>query len=136
VNGQEKTYRLATGAAQNYAIQNLLKETYHYDLTIDGDTVTSVKETETDFPDYKPQTKPGEQQNIHLRMLKNGATGLEYIPLFVSYQSMFAIFGQNIHVGLISFADAKDFAKECEGIVLGPGVFNKIFTKEMLSEEQ
>ena len=104
-------------------------------LAIEEGHPVMIKDSD-DFPDYKPQTKPGEQQNIHLRMLKNGATGLEYIPLFVSYQSMFAIFGQNIHVGLISFADAKDFAKECEGIVLGPGVFNKIFTKEMLSEEQ
>ncbi len=122
--------------------ENTVLDAPDYNLHVMPKAVLSIKEGHPvmvkdleDFPEYKPQTKPGEGQNIHLRMLKNGATGLEYIPLFVSYQSMFAIFGQNIHVGLISFADAKDFVKECNGIVLGPGVYNKIFTKEMLSEQ-
>lgn len=63
VNGQEQQYRLATGDAQNYAIQNQLKEGYHYDLTMDGDTVTAAKETETDLPDYSPPVTgtPGRQ---------------------------------------------------------------------------
>lgn len=82
------------------------------------------------YPDYKPLTSPGNEKILVLRKLKNGATGQEYIPLFISYKAMFNIYGQNIHVGLISLEEAREFAKECEGIVLGPGELNKVIPND------
>ncbi|MBQ8928102.1 MAG: hypothetical protein IJ055_07505, partial [Oscillospiraceae bacterium] len=63
VNGQEQTFRLSTGEAQGFALQNRLKETYHFDVTVDGGTVTDVQETETDLPSYTPPVSgtPGER---------------------------------------------------------------------------
>ena len=63
VNGQAQSYRLATGASQDYAIQNMLKKGYHYDIALDGDTITAVREIEAAQFDYTPPVSgtPGKQ---------------------------------------------------------------------------
>ena len=62
-------------------------------------------------------------------------TGERYMPLFTSYKVLTSIFGSKLRVGVISFETAKDFClKEgFEGIVVAPGVLNKIISKEELS---
>ena len=72
---------------------------------------------------YAPATAPGPSA-MHGRLLKNSQSGTEYVPLFFSFQAMFQIFGPNIRVSIISFAEAQELCKECAGIVLGPGAIN------------
>ena len=47
----------------DYPIQNRLKENYSYRITVDGDRVTAVEETEQNFPDFVPVVSgtPGER---------------------------------------------------------------------------
>ena len=61
-------------------------------------------------------------------------TGERYMPLFTSYKTMTSIFGNNIRVGAICYETAKEFClnEGFEGIVVAPGVLNKIISKEEL----
>ena len=63
VDGHEQAFRLATGEAQGFSLQNRLKETYHFDITVDGGVITGVQETETELPSYTPPVSgvPGER---------------------------------------------------------------------------
>ena len=62
-------------------------------------------------------------------------TGDRYMPLFTSYKVMTSIFGNKYRVGVISFETAKEFClKEgFKGVVVAPGVLDKIIPKEELS---
>lgn len=62
---------------------------------------------------------------MHARLLLNKQTGKQYVPLFLSYETLTSMIN-TIHVGVISFAEAKKLAEECAGVVIGPGVVNKI----------
>ena len=61
-------------------------------------------------------------------------SGERYMPLFTSYKTMRSIFGSNIRVGVICYETAKEFClnEGFEGIVVAPGVLNKIISKEEL----
>ena len=71
---------------------------------------------------------------IHYQTLRK-PSGERYMPLFTSYNSMTSIFGSKIQVGVISFETAKKFCIDegFEGIVVAPGILNKIISKEELS---
>ena len=61
-------------------------------------------------------------------------SGERYMPLFTSYKIMTSIFGNNIRVGAICYETAKEFClnEGFEGIVVAPGILNKIISKEEL----
>jgi len=61
-------------------------------------------------------------------------SGERYMPLFTSYTVMTSIFGSKLRVGVISFETTKEFClKEgFQGVVVAPGVLNKIISKEEL----
>ena len=71
---------------------------------------------------------------MHYQTLRK-PSGERYMPLFTSYNSMTSIFGSKIQVGVISFETAKKFCIDegIEGIVVAPGILNKIISKEELS---
>lgn len=63
--------------------------------------------------------------------------GSDYVPLFMHYQAITGIFGQNIHIGIVSFADVRQICMDEQniaGIVLAPGSLNRILTREMLMQ--
>lgn len=71
---------------------------------------------------------------FHFRTVK-APDGKEYIPLFLPYQAMIQLFGNRIHIGVVSFADARRLCisePEIAGIVVAPGILNQIITREML----
>lgn len=71
---------------------------------------------------------------LHLRMI-NSPDGKQYIPLFAGFESMTSIFGKDIHIGVVSFADAYELCmneSNISGIVVAPGHVNKILTREAL----
>ena len=71
---------------------------------------------------------------IHFRTIKS-PDGAFYIPLFTSYHSMVEIFGYRIHVGVVTYDDARNFClneSDLAGIVFGPGQANKIMPRQTL----
>lgn len=89
-----------------------------------------------ELPDELVSAKEAHEGVLHFRLI-NSPDGKEYIPLFASYSSMTGIFGKNIHIGVISFADAYELCmKESNiaGIVVAPGHVNKVLTRETLAE--
>ena len=86
------------------------------------------------IPDEYFPAKEANKGILHLREIES-PDGKLYIPLFISYQAMISIFGDKIHIGVISFEDAKRLCLEeekIEGIVVAPGQINKIISKEVL----
>ena len=68
---------------------------------------------------------------MHYQTIAN-PSGKRYMPLFTSYTIMTSIFGNNIRIGVICYETAKEFClnEGFEGIVVAPGILNKIITKE------
>ena len=86
-----------------------------------------------DLPENFSLAKEAGNSPMHYQTIAK-PTKERYMPLFTSYKVMTSIFGNKIRVGVISFETAKDFClKEgFEGIVVAPGVLNKILSKEEL----
>ena len=74
---------------------------------------------------------------MHFRKL-TAPDGRDFLPLFLHYQAMTGIFGQNIRFGVVSFADVRERCireQDIAGIVVGPGSLNKILPRELLMQE-
>ena len=74
---------------------------------------------------------------MHLRKI-TAPDGRDFIPLFLEYRAMTDMFGDKIHIGIVSFADVRQRCIEesdIAGIVIAPGSLNMIFTREMLMQE-
>jgi len=77
---------------------------------------------------------------MHAWALKS-PTGEQYLPLFTGFDVLFYYYGQNIHVGVISFDEAMELScttvtdtingerieVDCSGVVLAPGILNQIY---------
>lgn len=74
---------------------------------------------------------------MHFRKI-TAPDGKDFLPLFLHYQAMAGIFGSSIRIGVVSFADVRQFCiDECDiaGIVVGPGSLNKILPREILMQK-
>jgi len=78
---------------------------------------------------YHPATQASDKM-MHIRLLQNVSTGKQYVPLFISYETLTSMMN-TIHIGVISFEEAKNAARECAGVVLGPGLINQTFENDM-----
>lgn len=88
------------------------------------------------LPEKYAPAKAANKNVMRFRTIKNPNNGQEYIPLFISYQSMIQVFGENIAVGVVSFMDIMPEAADeaqISGIVVGPGIINKIMSKKELA---
>lgn len=86
------------------------------------------------MPDGYGPAKEVNRGIMHMRKI-DSPDGQSFIPLFTSYQAMVNIFGKNIHVGVISFEDARTVCREDEdlaGIAIAPGRMNQIIPREAL----
>lgn len=83
--------------------------------------------------DYAPaKTLSGEV--IRLRKI-TAPDGKDYIPLFLHYQGLTAIYGKNIHIGVVSLTDVRQLClgeRSISGIVIAPGTANQIIPREAL----
>lgn len=92
-----------------------------------------------DMPEgYAPATE-GRNETMHVWCLK-APDGTQYIPLFVSFESLFHFYGRNVHVAVISFSEAAAMTGTpitdmvdgeavelpCAGIVVAPGILDRI----------
>ena len=86
-----------------------------------------------DLPENFILSKEINNSLMHYQTIAN-PSGKRYMPLFTSYTIMTSIFGNNIRVGVICYETAKEFClnEGFEGIVVAPGILNKIITKEEL----
>ena len=76
--------------------------------------------------------KEASKSLMHYQTIASPA-GDRYMALFTSYKSMTSIFGSKIQrIGVISYETAKEFClnEGFSGIVVAPGVLNKIIPKE------
>lgn len=103
----------------------------------------------TDMPEgYAPATE-SVGRFMHVRCLQ-APTGDQYLPLFTSFDALFYYFGQNIRVGVLSYADAVALAADtqvaverdgqsvvlpCAGIVIAPGILNQIIPADQMNTE-
>lgn len=86
-----------------------------------------------DLPeDYIVAKEPG-GTIFHYQTLAK-PSGERYMPLFTSYKEMTSIYGTAIQIGVIDYETAKSFCLEegFYGVVVAPGVLNKIIPKEEL----
>ena len=86
-----------------------------------------------DIPEYFEFAKEVHNSPMHYQTIANPSGG-RYIPLFTSYKVMTSIYGNNLKVGIISYETAKQFClnEGFNGVVVAPGVLNKIIPKEEL----
>ena len=70
-------------------------------------------------PGYRLAQK-AHSRRIHLRMLVSNKTKENWVPLFTDFNKLLPVFGQKGRVTLISFDEAKRFAKPYTGIVINP----------------
>ena len=87
-----------------------------------------------ELPENFSIAKEGGNSPMHYQTIAK-PSGERYMPLFTSYKVMTSIFGSEYRVGVISFETAKKFCLDegFEGIVVAPGILNKIISKEELS---
>ena len=78
---------------------------------------------------YHPATKASDKM-MHIRLLQNVSTGKQYVPLFISYETLTSMMN-TIHVGVISFEEARNASRECAGVILGPGIINQTFENDV-----
>ena len=71
-------------------------------------------------PGYR-LAKKADSRRLHLRTIIYNKTKEEWVPLFTDFTRLLPVFGQNYRVTLISFAEARQMAKTCKGIVINPG---------------
>ena len=103
---------------------------------------------EEDMPEGYAPAEEADDRMMHIWTIQN-ANGEMYVPLFISFEGLFSIFGENVHVGVISYEEAAEMAmtevvdevdgvtvtQQCAGIVLAPGVINDIIPLEQLIQE-
>lgn len=71
-------------------------------------------------PGYR-LAKKADSRRVHLRTIIYNKTKEEWVPLFTDFTKLLPVFGQNYRVTVISFAEARQMAKHCKGIVINPG---------------
>lgn len=71
-------------------------------------------------PGYR-LAKKADSRRLHLRTIIYNKTKEEWVPLFTDFTRLLPVFGQNYRVTLISFAEARQMAQTCKGIVINPG---------------
>ena len=86
-----------------------------------------------ELPENFSLAKEANNSLMHYQTIAN-PSGDRYMPLFTSFKTMTSIFGNNIRVGVISYETAKEFClnEGFKGVVVAPGVLNKIIPKEEL----
>ena len=71
-------------------------------------------------PGYR-LAKKVDNRRIHLRSIIYRKTKEEWVALFTDFTHLTPVFGKNVRVTLISFAEARQVAKPYKGIVINPG---------------
>ena len=71
-------------------------------------------------PGYR-LAKKADSRRVHLRTIIYNETKEEWVPLFTDFTRLLPVFGQNYRVTVISFAEARQMAKHCKGIMINPG---------------
>ena len=71
-------------------------------------------------PGYRPAIK-SDRRRIHLHTLVNNKTKETWMPVFTDFTKLLPVFGQQYRVTMLTFAEAKEMAASCSGIVINPG---------------
>ena len=84
---------------------------------------------------YGFATKPSGRA-MHLRLVRNPASGVEMVPLFTDINMLLRIFSPNTRVSLVDYQTACRFCLQdknrCAGIIIDPGKENKIIPVDQI----
>ena len=71
-------------------------------------------------PGYRLKDKK-DKRRMYLRTLVSQKTKEAWVPLFTDFTELLPVFGQNSQVAIISFKEARQMAKDHQGLIINPG---------------
>jgi len=76
------------------------------------------------IPEGYAMAAQNDGRRMHFRLLMNSGNNTQWIPLFTGFGALYAMFGCNVRVAMVTIEDARTLCHECSGIVVAPGSVN------------